>query len=97
MTFEQGQRVTTPVGPGSVVDQRLAGPDYTQAEAVSVVLDARCGEPHYAGTMFAAGQVKSDARAAEISRLISIANKAIASGMPAPIALAALETHLVKL
>jgi hypothetical protein len=57
MTFSQGQRVTTPLGLGTVAYQRLAGPDYTAAEAVSVVLDDRRERYGYTGTLFAAYKV----------------------------------------
>jgi len=43
MTFHKGQRVTTPKGEGSVNYQRMAAPSYSQAEAVSVILDASEG------------------------------------------------------
>jgi hypothetical protein len=56
-TYEQGQRVTTPLGPGTVAYQRLAAPDYTEAEAVSVVLDDRRERYGYTGTLFAAYKV----------------------------------------
>ena len=58
MTFRQGDRVLTPLGPGGVAYQRMAAPDYREAEAVSVVLDARRTDIHYAGTIFRAGDVR---------------------------------------
>lgn len=57
MTFEKGQRVNTPLGPGTVAYQRLAAPDYRDAEAVSVVLDDRRDRYGYTGTLFAAYKV----------------------------------------
>ena len=41
MQFTQGQRVKTPLGCGSVCHQRMAPPNYTEVEAVKVLLDAR--------------------------------------------------------
>ena len=54
MTFQQGQRVTTPLGAGHVAYQRMAPPDYRDAEVVSVVLDAKRVQPNYSGTIFPA-------------------------------------------
>lgn len=56
-TYHRGDRVTTPQGPGTVAYQRMAPPDYSAAEAVSVVLDSQRGRAGYAGTIFAAGDV----------------------------------------
>jgi hypothetical protein len=57
MTFKTGQRVTTPLGAGVVVYQRMAPPTYSEAEAVSVRLDARREDPGYEGTIFSADKV----------------------------------------
>ncbi len=56
MTFTQGERVLTPQGPGTVVYQRMKGPDYREAEAVSVWLDHIPGKQrrYYNGTIFVA-------------------------------------------
>ncbi len=58
MTFQQGDQVQTPLGPGRVAYQRMAPPDYREAAAVSVVLDARRAQPGYTGTIFAAAVVQ---------------------------------------
>lgn len=57
MTFHQGQRVRVASGPlagklGLVAYQRMAAPDYREAEAVSVVLDSKRKQAGYSGTMF---------------------------------------------
>lgn len=54
MTFTKGERVETPLGRGNVAYQRMKGPTYSEAEAVSVVLDNRRNDYNYTGTMFAA-------------------------------------------
>lgn len=58
MTFTQGQRVSTPYGLGSVAYQRMAPPDYSAAEAVSVVLDVKRAQLGYTGTILAASDVQ---------------------------------------
>lgn len=58
MTFTPGQRVMTPLGPGAVSWQRNAPPDYRQAAAVSVRLDARVHDPRYTGTIFPAESIQ---------------------------------------
>lgn len=55
--FRKGQTVTTPQGRGIVIYVRMAGPDYTEPEAVSVLLDNRSNRPNYAGTIFPAEHV----------------------------------------
>lgn len=55
--FFIGQRVTTPKGSGAVAYQRTKPPDYTIAEAVSVVLDSERQRTGYTGTMFPAADV----------------------------------------
>ncbi len=56
-TFQQGDPVDTPVGPGRVAYVRMAPPTYSTPEAVSVVLDARRGDPRYTGSIFSASDV----------------------------------------
>ncbi len=60
MTFQRGQRVNTPLGPGSVAYQRMRPPEYREAEAVSVVLDDRANRPFYVGTVFRAEEVTEE-------------------------------------
>jgi hypothetical protein len=57
-TFTQGERVRTPLGLGTVVYQRLAAPEYREAEAVSVVLDSERARIDYRGTILPAGDVE---------------------------------------
>jgi hypothetical protein len=57
MKFKQGDRVITKLGAGRIVYQRMAPPDYREAEAVSVLLDSKQNNPKYAGTIFAAAEV----------------------------------------
>lgn len=57
MTFERGQQVSTPMGTGVVIYQRMAPPTYTEAEAVSVRLTARETDVNYSGTIFPAAEV----------------------------------------
>lgn len=54
-----GDRVLTPSGPGTIAYIRMAPPDYTRAEAVSVVLDAKRNTAGYGGSIFAADQVRA--------------------------------------
>lgn len=56
--FTKGQRVKTPMGPGSVAYQRMAPPTYSKPQAVSVVLDSKRGKGNYTGTIFDASKVK---------------------------------------
>jgi hypothetical protein len=58
--FSQGKRVTTPNGPGEVVYVRMAGPDYSKAQAYSVKLDSKKSNPGYTGTMILASDVKGE-------------------------------------
>lgn len=58
MRFTQGQRVRTPNGLGSVAYERLAAPAYTEAEAVSVVLDSERTRAGYVGTIFKAEAIE---------------------------------------
>jgi len=62
--FEIGERVTTPLGSGRVVFQRMAPPTYARPEAVSVKLDVKAFEPGYKGTVFNVGVVVKTARKA---------------------------------
>jgi len=57
VSFYKGDKVSTPLGLGTVAYVRMAPPDYSSAQAVSVVLDARRGKPGYTGTMFKASDV----------------------------------------
>jgi hypothetical protein len=60
ITFEQGQRVVTPHGPGAVAYVRMAAPDYARPEAYSVVLDSQRNRPGYAGSMYSAKDVHAE-------------------------------------
>lgn len=55
--LRQGDRVSTPFGPGVVAFVRMAPPTYATIEAVSVVLDRHRTRLNYTGTMLAAGEV----------------------------------------
>jgi hypothetical protein len=62
--FDKGDRVNTPLGPGSVVYKRLKHyTEYSEAEMYSVFLDSKKAEmeqppfPSYSGTAFPADQV----------------------------------------
>jgi len=55
--FLQGDRVLTPGGRATVGYVRLAAPDYTAPDAVSVVLDVPPRPHGYTGTIYPAGQV----------------------------------------
>jgi hypothetical protein len=55
--FQRGQRVRTPLGSGHVAYQRMRPPEYNEAEAVSVVLEAKQNKPGYTGTIFRAEDV----------------------------------------
>lgn len=59
MSFTRGERVMTPNGPGRVNYVRMAPPDFSKVEAVSVVLDRHLDRPSYAGTIYPAGNVWS--------------------------------------
>jgi hypothetical protein len=56
--IEQGDRVETKQGPGEVAYVRMAPPEFSRPQAVSVVLDAKRGTLGYAGTIFAAAEVR---------------------------------------
>lgn len=57
--LRQGAYVDTPGGTGIVVYARMAAPDYTCVEAVSVLLDGyKHQNPWYVGTTFLADKVK---------------------------------------
>jgi hypothetical protein len=63
MTFAPGQRVEVCIGDspaelGTVRSQVMAPPDYTQAAAVSVLLDSELHRYGYAGTMLPARDVR---------------------------------------
>ena len=54
----RGDRVLTPLGPGTVAYVRMAPPDYREVEAVSVVLDGiRDRWPNYTGSTFPVDKV----------------------------------------
>jgi hypothetical protein len=61
--FSKGDRVrvqasdSAPEQLGTVAFVRMAAPDYSSAEAVSVILDAHRERPGYSGSMFPAAQV----------------------------------------
>lgn len=55
-----GDRVSTALGKGTVAYVRMAPPTYTEVEAVSVVLDAKRGQPGYTGTILDSSQVIPD-------------------------------------
>ncbi len=61
MCFKQGQRVKVncsgKILTGVVVYQRMAPPDYKEAEAVSVYLDSKCNDSKYVGSIFWAKDV----------------------------------------
>lgn len=51
--FREGQRVTTPKGPGTVAYVRMAPPTFSVVGYVSVILDSKVDRPGgYAGTGF---------------------------------------------
>lgn len=58
VTFQKGQKVITPRGSGTVAYQRMGGPNFSDAVAVSVVLDDKRYKPGYSGTMFNATDVQ---------------------------------------
>jgi hypothetical protein len=63
VTFLKGDRVMTPIGAGAIAYARMAPPDYSTAEAYSVVLDDQRNRPGYTSTLFAAEFVTADDRA----------------------------------
>lgn len=60
VSFESGQKVMTPLGPGVVQYKRMAPPDYYKVAAYSVRLDSKASDPKYNGTIFPAAQVAKD-------------------------------------
>lgn len=57
-TLDKGERVTTPLGLGTVAYVRMSAlSGFTEAQSVSVVLDARRDDAGYGGTTFAASDV----------------------------------------
>lgn len=60
MNFVKGERVMTPLGVGRVAYQRMAPPDYTNAEVVSVLLDDRINNTGYNGSLFPADKVTKE-------------------------------------
>jgi len=57
--LQRGTTVTTPLGRGSVLWVRMAGPDYNKPEAYGVRLAARADDPKYSGTTFAAKDIEA--------------------------------------
>jgi len=55
--FEPGERVTTPLGPGTIVYKRMAPPAYAEPEAYNVFLDDKKEIPGYTGTIIGAALV----------------------------------------
>ena len=61
--FERGDRVMTPLGPGTVVSKRMVPPNYCEVQAYSVCLDDKLEESktypfkHYNSTVFPAHEV----------------------------------------
>jgi hypothetical protein len=55
-----GTRVTTPLGPGVVKSKRMAPPDFSSEQAYSVRLDSRVEDSRYAGTVFAAEDIRPE-------------------------------------
>lgn len=56
-SWDRGTEVNTPDGKGRIGYVRRAPPNYTEAEAVSVVLDKYRNNPTYTGTIYPACQV----------------------------------------
>ena len=57
MTYAVKDRVTTPMGEGTVVYCRMAPPTYSEAQVYSVKLDCKAEQDGYTGTIFPAGKV----------------------------------------
>ena len=58
--FDQGDRVDTPGGPGTVVYKRMAAPDFVEVAVYSVKLDNSHYSPNGStGTLYQAKQVKA--------------------------------------
>jgi len=64
-TFGPGDRVMTPVGPGTVVYVRINPPTFAEVDVYSICLDSRKAEsekppfPSYRGTVFKAEHVSA--------------------------------------
>ena len=58
--MQKGDRVNTAWGPGTVAYVRMASPDYTTVDAVSVVLDSKRTRPGYSGTIVAPADLRPD-------------------------------------
>ena len=56
--MNKGDRVTTPLGTGTVAWLRLAPPLFVAPAAVSVVLDSQRDRRGYTGTMFPSEKVE---------------------------------------
>ena len=57
--FDQGNRVMTPGGAGTVVYRRMKAPDYYEVAAYSVRLDRLSGVVGYCGNIYLAHEVKA--------------------------------------
>ena len=55
--YQQGTRVNTPSGVGTVQYVRMVPPAYASVEAVSVRLDVKADRPGYTASMFPADRV----------------------------------------
>jgi len=55
--FDQGDRVMTPGGVGTVKYRRMGSPDYSEVVAYSVVLDHANHNPLYTGSLYPAKEV----------------------------------------
>lgn len=60
-----GDRVSTPAGLGTIIEQRMGWPDYRLPIAYAVRLDARQTDRHYAGSVFLLHQVSRTKAARE--------------------------------
>lgn len=58
--FSQGDRVIANGKSGRVAFIRYAPPDFSQVDAVSVILDERKHDPRYKGSIFPAEQVQKE-------------------------------------
>jgi hypothetical protein len=62
----KGDRVSTPLGNGSVLWKRMLGPDYRDVDSYSIELDSKKAEalvepfPFYNGTIFPAEEVQAE-------------------------------------
>jgi hypothetical protein len=55
--YNQGDRVMTPYGSGSVQYIRLCPPDFRDVQVVSVYLDDKSTDRRYYGTLFSPNEV----------------------------------------